>query len=130
MKGIRSLILCGWLFACVPTGCSNRPVPFDRKGWDAWDGHYHARETMIDDVVNNRLKAGMTRREVVELLGEPNRPNGPEANDSLPVVRYEISVGYKFTDIDPCKGKDLFIRFGKDSTVVGFRVVEWRSGEE
>lgn len=119
------------LSTCVLTACSDKSVPFDRKGWDAWDCHYHSRKYMIDDLMDNHLKAGMSYREVTDLLGESFHADSDAAisDDTANCIRYEIDVQYRFHDIDPYKGKELLIRFEKDSLVVGCELVEWESGK-
>lgn len=118
-----------FLFVGQLAGCAERSVPFDRKGWDAWDGHYHSRKSMADDLINNRLRRGMTLREIVDMLGKPQSSAVGSAGDALFSLRYEIDVAYTFHDIDPFKGRDLIVEFGKDSLVAGYEIVEWRSGK-
>lgn len=117
------------LFFGLLAGCADRSVRFDRKGWDAWDGHYYSRKSMADDLINNRLRRGMAFRKIVDMLGKSQSSAVGGVGDSLFSLRYEIDVVYTFHDIDPFKGRDLIVEFGKDSLVAGYEIVEWKSGK-
>jgi hypothetical protein len=73
---LAGLIVTGYLAAVIAVLVMMRvdfdPAPFDSAVWiatPAEDSHESMRLRMVDDLLNNHLKPGMTREEVVDLLG-------------------------------------------------------------
>ncbi len=82
------------------------------------DGVYEYREKMIDDVMDNYLKKGMTKKEVIQLLGNPDYQENNK-------ITYNILEEYGW-DIDPVEVKNLYIFLNNDSLVEKFNLEHWR----
>ena len=86
---------------------------FDPAAWRAGGAvsalGYSPRSRMVDDLVRNRLKAGMSRSAVYSLLGEPDYRS--EMDRRSGIARYYVGRG-SGTDMDP------------DSLVLGFSTGE------
>lgn len=102
--------------------CGQTAMKFDKAKWSVREDIFYAyRERMTDDLMKNYLKKGMTYREVVELLGSADDfQSGPSGS-----LAYEIMVDYGW-NIDPQKGKTLYINLAEDSTVKNWRLEKWR----
>jgi hypothetical protein len=97
---------------------------FEKKKWNSKSDviFYDYREKMVKDLMKNHLKKGMNYKEVIDLLGKPDNGQNTAPNN---MMIYEIMTDYGW-DIDPQKGKDLYIEFTKDSTIKEFRLEEWK----
>jgi hypothetical protein len=105
------------LIACHPA-----EKKFDKTGWAKSDaGMYYQREEMLNDVMKNHLKKGMSFQETVHLLG---KSQDSTLGFSDFTILYDIVVD-DGSDIDPVAGKDLFMSFSKDSMLIAWEVKEW-----
>jgi hypothetical protein len=93
-----------------------RQEKFDREKWLILeDSKYPYRDAMLHDLVFNQSLKGLTMKEVVHMLGEPNRMQ--EGHLYYTIHRDEIG---KFT----LHTRTLVLKLGADSTV------EWRKIHE
>lgn len=113
-----------FLGACLLTffSCGIGQKKFDSTQWNKKsDQFYLNRESMVDDLMKNHLRKGQAYKEVILLLGEYNDISTTEPY----TISYEIMVDYG-RDIDPVEGKDLYIKFTKDSTIVTYWLEHWK----
>lgn len=116
MKQILFIILVGTIF----WSCSQNRK-FEKKGWIYKDDmEYPYRDAMVNDLTQNYHLAGLKLKELFELVGEPEWNRIGEIN----TIYYEIKTKYHV--IDPVSGKDLIIKFDKDSIVTSFEVNQWK----
>lgn len=102
--------------------CGIEEKKFDKLKWnDKEDGFYLNRESVINDVMENHLRKKMTYQEIIKLLGEPAKYGDSEPNTMV----YEIMVDYGW-NIDPMEGNDLYIELSKDSTLVNYKLEQWK----
>jgi hypothetical protein len=100
----------------------NQQILFDEEKWNESDGIFYTnREKMVNDLLENHLKKGMTYKEVINLLGSSENHDNEVRN----TIWYEIMVDYGW-DIDHEKGKTLYIEFTNDSIVKDVKLEEWK----
>jgi len=108
-------------FLLLISSCGINEIEFEKSKWnESFDGFYEYRENMVSDLIENHLQKGMSYKNVIDLLGEPANYNNIKPNE----IVYEIMVDYGW-NIDPMEGKDLYLEFGKDSTLINSRLEHW-----
>ena len=97
-------------------------IKFDKVKWDSVGDleSYPYRERMLKDLIAHHQIKGLTHKQVLDSLGQPE--NYQDIGDS---IRYDIVVNFGY--LDPKSGKYLAIGFNKDSIATGFKVVEWKN---
>ena len=102
------------------TSCENQ-IKFDKAGWAKIEdlGIYPNRNKMLNDLTKNHKLKGLTYRQLVEEIGEPEK-NVSESSNTL---YYNIVTDYGH-DIDPVYSKTLQLNFDKDSIIIDFKINE------
>ena len=119
LKNIKRIIFITFLF--VIASCGVKEMKLDKSKWnERFDGIYENRENMVNDLIENHLNKGMSYKNIIDLLGEPGNYADLKPNE----IVYEIMVDYGW-NIDPMEGKDLYLEFGKDSTLTNSRLEHW-----
>nr|WP_321243936.1 hypothetical protein [uncultured Psychroserpens sp.] len=85
---------------------------FDEK---IWHSNPSRRYKMADDIIDSEIFIGMTRSEIVDILGEPVDP----LNNVLSLLNYKIGTPPSFSEI---LREELIINFVNDKAVNVFRV--------
>jgi hypothetical protein len=104
------------------TSCSNNEK-FDKAKWKEQGDLriYTYRKSMLNDLTKNYKLKGLSYRQLIDLIGEPEKYSDKE-ND---IVYYEIETDYSF-DIDPVYTKTLQLKLTKDSIVDSYNIKEWK----
>ncbi len=114
---LKLLVVCT-VFTLISASCQQS---FNRTAWDDCDsGMCNQRKYMLDDLLNHHQLKGMTRKQLVKLLGDQNyTPTSPYE------MTYNIITDYGW-DIDPVYIKNLTFYLNKNSVVTAYKVEEWR----
>ena len=78
------------------------------------------RDNMLNDLTTNYKLKGLTYKQLIDLIGEPQNNMG-DTN----TICYPILVDYGF-DIDPVHSKTLVIELNNDSIVIDYKIDEWK----
>ncbi len=87
MKTARIVFI--FVMLAAGTSCEVKPVAFDSATWKAGDAS--VRRSMAQDISNRNLLNGMSRNEVIKLLGPPDHTDmtflAYDVDDSSVIVR-------------------------------------------
>lgn len=59
-------------------------MEFDKSKWnERFDGFYKYRENMVQDLMESHIKKGMSLKNVIDLLGEPENYQNNKTNEII-----------------------------------------------
>jgi hypothetical protein len=101
----------------------NSNEKFDKAKWQEKGDLriYTHRKSLLNDLTKNHKLTGLSYRQLINLIGEPEKDNDNEKD----IVHYDIETDYG-NDIDPIYTKTLQLKLTKDSTVESFMIKEWK----
>jgi hypothetical protein len=99
----------------------NQDQKFDKASWQQQGdlGIYPNREKMLKDLMNHHQLKGLTYKQLVDLIGEPEKYSDEEPNTAT----YNIVTDYG-RDIDPVYIKNLEVKISSDSIVTDANINE------
>lgn len=109
--------------AAVCFGACTNNQKFDQIAWSEKGdlGIYPNREKMLEDLMNNHKLKGLTYKQLIDMLGEPEKYSDEEPNTAT----YNIVTDYG-GNIDPVYIKNLEVKFSVDSVVKNVNINEIR----
>lgn len=110
MKRIVLIIVLILFIGC----CKDKQIAFDKNGWNLYtDGEATPplRELMTKDLLRRYKIKGITNKELINKLGEPDNDESTPPN----TIRYQLTFKHKFGDIFQVRTLDFC--FSKDSII-------------
>lgn len=102
--------------------CGQKEMEFDSTKWNEDPySFYPYRKDMVNDLMNNHLKVGMTYKQLIDLIGQPENYTNLDSNS----VAYCVLEEHGW-DIDPVETKTLIIELTKDSLVRNYKLEHWK----
>ncbi|WP_157280270.1 hypothetical protein [Pedobacter borealis] len=107
-----ALLICA-IFAC---NSNTQKTTFDSKKWSKRDSMgYVFRDTMLKDLVGQRKIKGLTRDELIALLGKPENYNGRDKQLFYPIIQHYTP---------PVRAKWFIVQLDVDNKVDEFQIVD------
>lgn len=105
----------------LPFSYCTQNKKFDKTGWqEKGDLYiYPNRNAMLQDLTANHQLKGLSYKQLIDLLGEPEAYTGTKPY----TVYYNVVTDYG-ADIDPVYVKHLILSLSTDSTVLDFKIEE------
>ncbi len=120
MKKITQIFFILILFTI--SSCGIKETKFDQNKWNKRiDGFYEYRENMVNDLIKNHLRKGMTYKQLTNLIGPPENYTDLDKN----TVIYNVMEDFGW-DIDPVETKTLKIELINDSLVKNYKIEHWK----
>jgi hypothetical protein len=108
-------VIAGFYLIIAISSCSEK---FDKTKWTQYDEvDGPDRNLMAEDLLKNNKLVGLSHKQMLQLLG-------PAANYTDTLNTY-YTLSEKYDMIDPVSGKDLVIKFNKDSIITSAEIKEW-----
>jgi len=106
-----------WL---ILSACENK-IKFEKDRWTIKGdlGIYPYRSQMLDDLIQNQELKGLTYKQLIDKIGEPEKGYDSDSNS----IYYDIVIDYG-QDIDPVYVKTLEFNLDRDSIVTDFKINE------